>query len=387
MSDEFTEVSSQGWLSRIGSSIKGIFFGLILFVVGFPLLFWNEGRAVDRMQTLEEGGGAVISVGSDSVVPGNNGQLVHVSGLATTDETLQDVTFAVQALGLKLKRSVSMYQWKEEEDTQKQKELGGSEKTITTYRYEKTWSSQQIDSSGFKKSGYNNPHSMAHSSRSFQAKHITVGAFLLPESLVSKIDQYERLDVSANALPNGLGKAIQLLDGGYYMGNNPSQPDIGDLKVSFSVIRPTQVSLVAQQQDDSFQPYQTRVGGTINLLQGGMVNAQAMFEKAQDDNETLTWILRLVGFVVMAMGLAMVLKPLSVVADIVPFIGNIVGAGTGFIAFVLAAISALSTIAVAWIMYRPLIGGVLLLAVVGFIWMGKRKISSAASARTVTQAP
>jgi len=387
MSDEFTEVSSQGWLSRIGSSIKGIFFGLILFVVGFPLLFWNEGRAVDRMQTLEEGGGAVISVGSDSIVPGNNGQLVHVSGLATTDETLQDVTFAVQTLGLKLKRSVSMYQWKEEEDTQKQKELGGSEKTITTYGYEKAWSSQQIDSSGFKKNGYNNPHSMAYSSRSFQAKHITVGAFSLPESLVSKIDQYERLDVSANALPTGLGNAIQLFDGGYYMGNNPSQPEIGDLKVSFSVIRTTLVSLVAQQHDDSFQPYQTRVGGTINLLQEGMVNAQAMFQKAQDDNETLTWILRLVGFVVMAMGLAMVLKPLSVVADVVPFIGNIVGAGTGFIAFVLAAISALSTIAVAWIMYRPLIGGVLLLAVVGFIWMGKRKISSAASARTATQAP
>ena len=44
--DRFTEVTQQSWFSRITGAVKGILVGLVLFVVSFPLLFWNEGRAV-----------------------------------------------------------------------------------------------------------------------------------------------------------------------------------------------------------------------------------------------------------------------------------------------------------------------------------------------------
>ena len=60
--DSFTEVTHQSWGSRLGGAFKGIVFGIILFIVSFPLLFWNEGRAVKRHKTLEEGGGAVWMV-------------------------------------------------------------------------------------------------------------------------------------------------------------------------------------------------------------------------------------------------------------------------------------------------------------------------------------
>ncbi len=53
--DSFTEVSSQGWFSRIGDSIKGILFGIFLFIAAFPLLWWNEGRSVERYNSLKEG--------------------------------------------------------------------------------------------------------------------------------------------------------------------------------------------------------------------------------------------------------------------------------------------------------------------------------------------
>lgn len=37
--DNFTEITSQSWFSRISDSIKGIVIGLIIFVLGFPYCF------------------------------------------------------------------------------------------------------------------------------------------------------------------------------------------------------------------------------------------------------------------------------------------------------------------------------------------------------------
>jgi hypothetical protein len=62
----------------------------------------------------------------------------------------------------------------------------------------------------------------------------------------------------------------------------------------------------------------------------------------------------------------MILRPLSVMADVVPLVGNIVGAGTGLVAFLVALALSAVTIAVAWLVYRPLLG-LALLAVAGVV--------------------
>ena len=85
--DSFTEVTSKSWFSRLGKAFKGIIAGIILVVIAFPLLFWNEGRAVKRHKTLEEGGGAVISVSVDKVDSANQGRLVHMAGMTGTEDT------------------------------------------------------------------------------------------------------------------------------------------------------------------------------------------------------------------------------------------------------------------------------------------------------------
>ena len=43
-----TATQTQSWISRLGGSFKNVIFGIILFVVAFPVLFNNEGRAVRR---------------------------------------------------------------------------------------------------------------------------------------------------------------------------------------------------------------------------------------------------------------------------------------------------------------------------------------------------
>ena len=88
--DSVTEQTDISWFSRIGSSLSGILVGLLLFMAAFPLLFWNEGRAVRRYKTLQEGGGATVSISAESVQAANDGKLVHLAGEARTDEILAD---------------------------------------------------------------------------------------------------------------------------------------------------------------------------------------------------------------------------------------------------------------------------------------------------------
>ncbi|MBV8264721.1 MAG: TMEM43 family protein, partial [Planctomycetaceae bacterium] len=150
-------------------------------------------------------------------------------------------------------------------------------------------------------------------------------------------------------------------------------PKVGDVTVEFQQVRPTTVSLLAQQAGDTFQPFRTRAGDAIDRLQVGTATADEMFQDAVAENHLLTWVLRLVGFVLMAIGIGLVLGPLSVFADVIPWLGSIVRGGTGLIACGVALVLSLVTIALGWIVYRPVLGIAVLVAagaaVVGFTYL------------------
>lgn len=377
--DSYTEVTSESWFGRIGGAIKGVLVGVVLFAVAFPLLFWNEGRSVSRYKTLKEGAGAVITVTSESVAPANSGQLVHVTGKADTDNTLTDNAFGVSANAIKLKRVVEMYQWKETSQSSTEKKVGGGTKTTKTYSYSKTWSANPINSANFKKSAeHQNPQSMPYTSSEQVAKDVTLGAFTLSSSLVGKINNYAPLSVENDFdLPEQIKSTVRPNNGGFYIGTDPASPQIGDIRISFQVAKPTEVSVIAKQVESTFEPYATKAGGRIELLQTGTHSAAAMIQKEQESNKMLTIILRIAGFLLMLTGLNMILRPLSVFADVLPFLGNIVGAGTGIISFLLAAVLSLITIAIAWIFYRPLLGIILIVVAVGLIVAITKKLKSA----------
>jgi len=83
------------------------------------------------------------------------------------------------------------------------------------------------------------------------------------------------------------------------------------------------------------------------------------------------------------MGFGLILAPLRAIANVVPFIANIVGGGISVIAFALGVPLGLIVIALAWVVYRPLIGIALLVVAGGIIyWFGwgrKRKPAPAAA--------
>lgn len=81
-----------------------------------------------------------------------------------------------------------------------------------------------------------------------------------------------------------------------------------------------------------------------------------MFENALQGNALVTWLLRLGGLLLAIVGFRLILRIASIIADVVPFFGNIVAAGTGLVATLLGACLATLVAGVAWIYYRPLVG-------------------------------
>jgi hypothetical protein len=362
MADSFSVTSNTSWFSRIGKSIGGIFFGLLLLVIGVVLLFWNEGRAVQTYKSLKEGQGIVVSIGADAVDPANEGKLVHLNGDAVTDGILVDEDFGIAAEALRLRREVEMYQWEEKQESKTEKKLGGGEETVTTYSYAKKWSSGLVDSSAFRQSaGHENPAEMPWESLSWDAEGVTVGAFELPPDLLSRLGGFK--DLPVREMPEGAAwpEDAQTYQGRIYLGADPSAPVVGDVRIAYSVVEPGPVSIVAEQRGDSFAEYRTKAGDSLAMIEPGTRTAQEMFESAIAGNTMLTWLVRLAGFMLLWFGFSMVFAPISVLADVIPFLGNLVGMATGFFAFLLALAVALVVVAVAWIFFRPLLG-ILLLA-------------------------
>ena len=417
-------VDNPSWAQRLGTSFKGVLVGLALFVAGFPILFLNEGRAVDTAKRLKEGAGAVVDVPADKIDAANEGKLVHVSGKADTQDVLSDDVFGISATALRLKRTVEVYQTVEHSETKREKR---GDKTVekTTYTYSNEWCDKPIDSSNFhqeSKRAANPPAAMPYSDVDKIAQNVTLGAFKLSDTHVKRIGGKAPFQFPADfkvpeTLPGG-----QFQNGVFYVpfsGASASvttpaagtassgspllaaaqavtavvtnavsaavgrsvavSPVPGDVRVMFSVVMPHDVTVVEQQTNGTLAPWAASDGETLSFVRDGIVPAAKIFADAQSMNSKITWLLRLVGLLVMYFGLKRVLGPIDSLVDVIPILNGIVAMGTSLAAGLVAGACALLTIGVAWVFYRPWLGIPLIAVGVGLLvmtFMKKRKAAA-----------
>ena len=365
-----TVTTSQSWFSRLGSPVKNVFVGFVLVIVSVVLLFWNEGRAVKTDQSLKEGASLVVLVSSETKDPTHEGMLIHFTGEARTPSVLTDTDFGVGGSALKLQRIVEMYQWEEKKQSDTKEKLGGGTETTTTYTYSQDWSDRVIDSSYFKESETHiNPGAKRFENKEWLATNVSVGAYEIPEDLLKALTGYQPFTLTSEmlkTLPYATQEQVELTGNILYFQSSASAtPQIGNTRIRYEIITPQMISVVTKQSASTLTPYTTKNGRTISMIQTGDHTAKEMFEGAISNNRTMTWIVRLIGTLLMYIGLRMIFGVLPIVASVVPFVGRIVGAGVSLVSGLLTVIGACVTIAVAWIVYRPLIG-ITLLIVAGF---------------------
>jgi len=352
-------VTTQSLPSRLGKSLSGVLGGIALFILSIVLLYWNEGRAVDNALDLAEGESSVIALKrTDEVDPSTFGQLVHLTGLAETDETLRDDAFGIQIPALKLRRSVEMLQWRENSESKTRTKIGGGTETETLFSYEKVWSDTLLDSSKFEDpDGHQNPKSKPLDSLDIEAGEIRLGGYRLGPELVRKLTQFSELQLQTD-LPEGHVAQGNVI----FRSADPNAPQIGDLRISFKVAMPEIISVIALNKDGQLDGFRAKKGSAIQLLQYGEVDAEEMFASAKSANKALTFGLRMLGVILMFVGANSVMGPIALAADVLPLLGRVTRFGTSLIAAIISLPVAFVTIALAWLAHRPVLAISLMVA-------------------------
>lgn len=413
MPDTITRTTSTSWFSRVGSAFAGVLIGFILIVGCVVGLAWNEGRAVKTERGLREGASVVVNIQPDAVDPANDQKLVHVSGPVVVTDPLEDTEFGVTATGVHLARKVEMYQWRESKKEEKRTKLGGGEETVTIYTYAKAWSGAAEDSSEFAEpNGHQNPE-FAIEATDILAQDATLGAFQLDDDVVGQIGgaaplrlTQDNLDAVKTAVDTDKYVSIRqnriLLSAERPRSTDvddaddaepvseattttSATPSIGDVRISYYLTPAAVSSIVARQNGDGFLAYSARNGEEFLLVSDGAVPATDMFKGAQDENRIMTWIIRLVGMVLLMTGFGLLMAPLGVLADVLPLAGTIVRMGTGLIAFVLGLVVGVVTIALAWFAFRPLLS-IAILVVGGLIAFGVYRLARSRNATKLAEA-
>lgn len=416
----YTETTKVSYGSRVGNSFRGIGSGFLLFIASTVLLWWNEGRAVKQSGAIKDAEKSYVSMDNPGKIdPALDGELVYACALATTTDSLLDADFGVSANAINMVRKVEFYQWQQESHSESHDKLGGSQETTTTYTYKLGWSDKPVDSQEFKDPQYQNKNVVLANveKAEWSAQNVSFGAYVLPEFAVASLTPNEKLDVkvSENHLkawenrlnPNAMTIEQKVLDmvaaaqkdtskvmpdsivvpkmefdskyihvGGnqIYLGQNPSQPMVGDVRITYFVCSPTKCSLIAKVQGNTFTRYKAKNGKMFSMVQKGVAESDEMIQNAKDANSTWTWILRIVGLLLLYSAFRGILGFPEMLLKVVPFLSSILGIGIGFISFLLTVIWGGLVIAVAWIFYRPILSIAILVVVAACVFLlWKRK--------------
>ncbi|MDM8561092.1 TMEM43 family protein [Candidatus Parabeggiatoa sp. HSG14] len=329
----------------------GLFLGLFLCFIAVRELVLNENIAVHHAKTLAEGENVVIPIDVFRQRT-NEGQLVHVSAYPMVDGARRDELFEIVAVNaIKLRRVVEMYQWQTEQF-----------KGYDTNYYQ-LWSDQVIDSNEFELSTkYHNPPQLI-TEKIFIAQQVKLGDFMLSTNLIEKMNAYQKFpiidssfwQVQENLRPILQNKKLHFEDGSYYIGDNPDHPQIGDLRISFEIIQPEIMSIIAKQVNSNLMPYQTQTGDEIEFFEYGAMSAEQMFE-----NEKISLFFNKIyynftGFIMIFLGFYSLFFVLWIAKTTIPFMGN-------------------SSDLVGWLTCL-IIAAVLTLTITGFIWMDYSSIT------------
>jgi hypothetical protein len=198
----------------------------------------------------------------------------------------------------------------------------------------------------------------------FDGAEVKIGAYKVDPSVLDKVTAFTPLRVQS-APPSG----YQVSGDGFYRGQSPDQPAIGDVRVSFTGVPAQVVSVAAAEASGVLTAFRDTNGYTIALAEPGVVSAATLFHDEKKSESLLTWILRGVGFIVMLVGFVCMAQPLTMLFAVLPFLESLVGAGAFLVALTLAVPITLLTIAIAWIAHRPLIGVLLLVGAVGAMFL------------------
>ena len=164
-----------------------------------------------------------------------------------------------------------------------------------------------------------------------------------------------------------------------YYGRTANAPEVGDVRITFEKVVPAKVTVVSQVEGNTFKPYTASNKKKFQTLRMGKKSIDEIFEEENESNSMWTWVLRIVGILLVISGFKGLFGFLETILKVVPFLANIFAFGVGIICTIVGLVYSLIVIALAWIFYRPVLGIIILLIAGFLIWVfafnGKKKLA------------
>ncbi|MFN7160329.1 MAG: TMEM43 family protein [Candidatus Gracilibacteria bacterium] len=387
--DRFTEVTTKGYGSRLLSALGGIVGGFVLFFGAFALLFWNEGR-VD-MSLIAKEAQELPSTERNAEL---DGKLVYTTGTLATDQLIGDGMYLQDGEYVSVKRVVEMYAWEEKTESKSDTKLGGSEETTMTYTYGKDWTGSPSKSSNFKKpEGHSNP-SLGIKGDVYTVNRATIGLYTVDPSKAGT-PEYDSLSLtpantvlgtppqsvsasgavlagSGSTLDTASGATIngdlpRLISNFIYLGNGTlTNPQVGDIRISYEVARPgSEVTVIGKLSGDKITTFSDGKNSLYTLQSGTFEEA---VQGMAASHSTMGWVWRVVGFFMMWIGMTTIFSPLSVLLDVLPFLGSISRGVVSGVTFVVALVLTIITILLSMIVHNIFLLILIALAGLGIVF-------------------
>ena len=295
-----------------------IIYGLIslAFLGGVVILWWGEDQTSRYYRFLDFAQNKYNTITNISnVYQSNDGELVYLTGHAHAETKLEDPLFNIKVEGFKLSRKVRYYQLVEYKTKKKDKDSNGSTySSHYEYSYRKQWTSSPKASYKFYNHNYRNKAKapiVILKELNLISKDATIGAYSIPEWLIESIkdsqpikpnlsmeqksDLCKKLNISCSL--------IKQTDSGFYIGDDPESPELGDVSITLSYTPISEVSILAQQKGNSFERYNSNKSlnsddpDNVNLgeIMIGTVEPEKIFSETSDNVTGGSFVTRIVG--------------------------------------------------------------------------------------------
>ncbi|NLE04409.1 MAG: hypothetical protein GX638_06360 [Crenarchaeota archaeon] len=382
-------VERKSFGKRILDSFVGLLIGFLLFIGSFVVLFINEGH-----ENLDNYARVASEYNQENTY--DEGDLVYiVDSLSATsyaaDNYLKDSDY------IYVKRVVEMYAYVENEHTETKENLGGSSTTTYTYSYETKWTQNPQKTSTFQGDNNELPQDIPSNydvwinnmpnSNSDVATGITIDGIDVASGL--DFSGANGLAITASDVKNLAGN--ESVSGNYiYRANNGSSSNtkVGDIRISFIVIKASDKGLLlARYNNNKFEPFHTKKNSEIFRFFAGVESQNQAVQILNTEYKTTLWIMRLLGFLMMFIGLLLIANPVMTLLSVVPIFAKIGRFTYGIIAFVISLVLSAITILIAMIfnnIYLAIGVVVLLIVIVVLVLRSKKKKKDSTKAKKAT---
>ena len=355
--------------------LTGILGGALLFLCAFPVLYFNEAQ-----ENLSKVAEQAIAYSIDET----SSYLGYTVGTFEATNKANDPLLTREFVAVS--RTVEMYGYIETQSTTTTNS-GNTQSTLNSeirYTYSKAWLTNPAQTttwrgrtSDFPRDlpiNYNTwvvnlPQPRTSTSTGLSINNIPVDGTNLDLSASNDLSVTQDMIVD-NVYSVLLGDLYTSIQGSFDL----TKPVIGDVRISFTVIEfDDQGLLLGNIDNNQFSAFTTDGGNIMYRFFNGESTIENVVSQLQTEYQLTIWIFRVVGFLMLFVGLLLSFKPISTLFNFIPIFGSVGSSLFTVVIFVVSLVLAVTTIVISLIVQNIFVVSLITLGIFGLFFVLVRR--------------